>query len=395
MMDTSSYGDFYTSQKLVNEFHMLQDSLPITMEDKDGHDDDNHEEAEEVTRAVALEVADANKTVEQKVLVRNIDILKRIFDTLGGKDRIAKIIKYVLDLLKLCVARSRKSITSWDPEVLQYYSKVLKQLNFRMALRHPVTIAKILTVAMLRNFESKATLVSTNLSLFRQILRFGGTPFRVAALWKKLLLTTQQLSSQKGDDISALATMNKIWLNEASLGDFIDLYYGIMDELMLMHKFKLWSHTGVHKWVAKHEALSWYYDILLGLKKNWCTLQNLKHAQLELEIQAQVKRRALEISSRLHGRGTSPIKRQLLQDLHVENSTDSELAERLASLQREKTVVYCDLVRLSFDFLADTTDVFNMKTPPGTYAILSLASGLTGFVKLWINAKQDLSSPAA
>lgn len=218
-------------------------------------------------------------------------------------------------------------------------------------MKHPVTISKIVVVAGLRNFESKASLISTNLSLFRQILRFGGTPFRVVAYWNKIATTMRQLSACRKhtgpSNERALAIINKLWLNEASLADFIDLYYGIMDELMLLHKFKVWNHSGMYNWVAKHEALSWYYDIMLGWKKNWCSLQDLNRAQLELEIQEQVKRRALALSSKLQAKNTSPIKQQLLQDLHAGQANNDQASSRLREIERERRVIILDLIRLS------------------------------------------------
>ncbi|SCV05730.1 LANO_0H13916g1_1 [Lachancea nothofagi CBS 11611] len=414
VLDTPLYSGFYTSQKLVDEFNMLDDNLPIALKEKDStnSDDDN-----DYGKTSSASLIDANGTqhtqqVENSPLspavtvdqlnvavVRNIDVLQHIFGTLSGKDRLAKILKYVLDLLKLFVGRSRASITKWDPQVLQYYSKVLAQFNLRLILKHPITIIKIITVAGLRNFEAKASLVGTSLSLFRQILRFGGTPFRVANLCHKIGTTMHQISRSKqvsvvspNSSTHALSVVNKLWFNEATLSELIDFYYGVMDELMLLHKFKLWNHAGMYQWVAKHEALSWYYDIMLGLKKNWVSLQELNRAQLELEIQIQVKKRALELSSKLHGKAASPIKQQLLMDLHAGNNGNSQVLLRIQEIERERKVVMLDLMRLSFDFLADTTDVFNLKTPPGTYAVLSLASGLTGFTKLWGNAKKELQT---
>ncbi|CEP64114.1 uncharacterized protein LALA0_S10e02586g [Lachancea lanzarotensis] len=422
-MDSSGFSGFYTSQGLVDEFKMLQDNLPITLREKgtssysDGeHDTDNDTDNE---RFGTVQIVNSNgkqplqqpidvtlpdsKSRDAAVVLKNIDILKAIFDTLSGKDKLAKILKYVLDLLTLFVGRSRTIITTWDPQVLRHYSKVLSQLNLRLAPKHPITIVKILTVACLQNFESRASLISTSLSLFRQILRFGGTPFRVASMGQKIGSTVQQITTAKELSLSqsrrstssiAVAVINKVWVNESSLTDFLDLYYGIMDELALLHKFKVWNHAAFFRWVSKHEALSWYYDIMLGLKKNWVSLRDLNRTQLELEIQIQVKERALELSTRLHDRAASPIKQQLLQDLHASSTGNAPTLERIQELERQRKTIILDLVRLTFDFLADTTDVFNLKTPPGTYAALSLVSGLTGFAKLWGNAKKELSYTA-
>ncbi|SCU85014.1 LAMI_0C09802g1_1 [Lachancea mirantina] len=400
-MDPQPYSDFYSSHNLLQEFHMLQEKLPINLEVKESGDENGRDsdaetpqspcEAEEVPVQQPATQDAASQRPAAAMPVRNLDVLEAAFNSLSGKDRIAKIIKYVLDLLRLFVARSRKGITQWDPQVLQYYSKVLAKLNLRLLVRHPVTILKIVVVAAFRNFESRALLVSTSLSMFRQILRFGGTPFRLAKLWSKIARTTEALAHKAQSGNTAVTAIAKIWGSEQSLGDFIDLYYGIMDELMLLHKFKLWSHAGFYSWVAKHEALSWYYDIMLGLKKNWCALQLLNQSQLELQIQLQVKARALQLSSKLRGSTNSPIKQQLLQDLQADHATDTSIQQELDSIQRQKGILYLDLIRLSFDFLANTTDVFHLKTPPGTYAVLSLASGITGFNKIWINCKRDLS----
>lgn len=393
-MDATGYiekPDFYTPHTLVDEFHMLQNNPPIVLDDKDVSEDEIPASPSPVRKTGTRDELVRTSVDEVQVIVKNIDILKKVFGTLGGKDKLAKISKYVLDLLKLFISKSRHRITVLDPSVLTYYSKVLNQLNLRMILKHPLTISKILLVALSQNFENKATIISTNLSVFRQILRFGGTPFRVRSMCNKLSSTVRDVS-KAGDSVTKLNAINKLWLNEGSLGDFIDLYYGIMDELVLLHKFKVWSHAPFYSWVSKHEALSWYYDILLGLKKAWSTLQQIKQRQLELEIQLQVKKRAVELSSKIQGRGASPIKQQLLQDLQQENSTKISTTEQLQELQHEKNILYLDIIRLSFDFLADTTDVFNMKTPPGTYALLSLFSGMLGFSKLWITAKKELSS---
>lgn len=106
----------------------------------------------------------------------------------------------------------------------------------------------------------------------------------------------------------------------------------------------------------------------------------------------QVRDRAMKFSSNLKGSSglTSPIRRQLLNDLNNGSGNDLEIAQKLHGLKHEKTVTYLDLTRLSFDLLANSTDVFRLKTPQGTYAVLSLGSGITGFVKLWMNAKKEL-----
>lgn len=314
-------------------------------------------------------------------VVRSIEILQYLTGSLAGKDKIAKIIKYVLDILRLLVTNSRLSITKWDPSVLVYYKKVLGTLSMSMILKHPITITKVLLVAVFQNFESKTNFVSQQLSTYRYILRFGDTPFRIFKLLGKIRKT----------DLSA-AGIQESWCNESSLVDLIDFYYGICDEMVLLNKLKVWSNAKLYNWFSRHESISWQYSIVLGLKNNWMQLQTLQKRQMELEIQMQVRDRAMKFSSNLKGSSglTSPIRRQLLNDLNNGSGNDLEIAQKLHGLKHEKTVTYLDLTRLSFDLLANSTDVFRLKTPQGTYAVLSLGSGITGFVKLWMNAKKEL-----
>lgn len=314
-------------------------------------------------------------------VVRSIEILQYLTGSLAGKDKIAKIIKYVLDILRLLVTNSRLSITKWDPSVLVYYKKVLGTLSMSMILKHPITITKVLLVAVFQNFESKTNFVSQQLSTYRYILRFGDTPFRIFKLLGKIRKT----------DLSA-ASIQESWCNESSLVDLIDFYYGICDEMVLLNKLKVWSNAKLYNWFSRHESISWQYSIVLGLKNNWMQLQTLQKRQMELEIQMQVRDRAMKFSSNLKGSSglTSPIRRQLLNDLNNGSGNDLEIAQKLHGLKHEKTVTYLDLTRLSFDLLANSTDVFRLKTPQGTYAVLSLGSGITGFVKLWMNAKKEL-----
>lgn len=374
-------GEAFNATSAIMEDHGLQ---PILVEEKECASLDGGEtpEASPATGTVVPAGSDAGAKIDA---VRSIDILEYLTNSLAGKDKLTKILKYTLDLLRLLVSNSRASITKWDPSVLMHYRKVLKRLNFNMVLKHPVTVSKILLVAIFENFESKANFVGQQLSTYRYILRFGGTPFR-------LLKMLQKMRETEWDSVK----LQKIWFNEASLRDFLDLYYGVCDEMVLLHKLKVWSHDGLYSWFSRHEVLSWQYDIVLSWKDNWIKLHTIQRKIVELNIQLQVRAKALKLSTNLQRNPgyTSPIRKQLLNDLNSGtdwNGNDSEIKEKINQLKREKFITYLDLIRLTFDCLANSTDVFNLKTPPGTYAALSLCSGVTGLAKLWINAREQLS----
>ncbi|CAI4053222.1 Pex25p SKDI_16G1630 [Saccharomyces kudriavzevii IFO 1802] len=323
-------------------------------------------------------------------MVDNITILKYLLDSLSGRDKFAKIIKYALDILKLFIEKSKKNLTALDPSVLSYYTKILKNLTLKVALRHPITVIKVLLLSLLKNFDKKIDFISQQLSTFRYILRFGGTPFKVFSLLEKFN-NTRKCNFQ-------VDQIKKIWFNEASLREFLDLYYGIFDELDLLYKLKIWSNKSLYSFVSRQESFAWQYDILLSLKNSWLDLQNLQKRQLELEVQLKVQNNALLLSPILMHQtqnddaSQSPIRKQLLNDLNVENKSELLIRRQLKAIKDEKTLVYLDMTRLTFDCMANTSDILNLKTPRGTYAVLSLGSGLTGLVKLWITAKRSLCS---
>lgn len=148
-------------------------------------------------------------------MVDNITILKYILDSLSGRDKLAKIIKYALDILKLFIEKSKRNLTVLDPSVLTYYTKILKNLTVKVALRHPITVIKVLLLSLLRNFDKKIDFISQQLSTFRYILRFGGTPFRVCSFLGKFN-KTRKCNFQ-------IDQIKKIWFNEASLREFFGL----------------------------------------------------------------------------------------------------------------------------------------------------------------------------
>ncbi|CDO95238.1 unnamed protein product [Kluyveromyces dobzhanskii CBS 2104] len=341
---------------------------------------------------VSKKQSDAEKLLK---VVRRIEILNAVFDTMSGKDRIAKISKYVIDLLRMFIQRStHRNNIAVD---LDSYAKVFSNSNIFTVLRNPKLSAQLLVASSSKLFLEKGALVSNQLGFYRQIMRCGGTPFRLHN-WYHKFLTTFHTSRASPTLHSKSMVWYKHWWNEDTLSEFIDLYYGIMDELMLLHKLKLWSNKSMYDWVGRHEALSWYYDIMLGLKKNWEKLQSIRQKEFELKVQYQVRQRALELSSKLNAtsslennKNASLIKQTIFESFKQDNiDLEQEMIQKVKKYQYDKRIVKFDLSRLFFDFLADSTDVFSIKTPPGTYAILSLCSGILGFSKLWVQAEETL-----
>ncbi|AET40950.1 Pex25p Ecym_7098 [Eremothecium cymbalariae DBVPG len=345
-------------------------------------------------QAEAVAVTDGEGGSEQLLpIIHNMDILSKLFESIAGKDKMFKILKYSLDLLRLYISRYRHNMIKSDPETLLRYAKSIASWNFWVMIRHPVTVVKLFLISTSKQFEKNSLVVCDTIATFRQVLRFGGTPFLLRTFYLKCKDTYLQIKKAPSrEPYTVLRTINKIWSNESTLTDFLWLYFGIMDELSLTHKLGLWANKPLYEFVTRHEVLSWHYDIMLSLKKSWLQLQKLNAHKLDLEIQWKVRQRAWDMSQKLNsGRQFSQIKRQLLKDLQLNYpTTDTSLTSELEKINQDRHILYLDLVRLSFDFLANSTDVLNLSVPSGTYGWLSLGSGITGFFKLWLQAKKEL-----
>lgn len=292
-------------------------------------------------------------------LVKKLDVLKYIISTMAGKDKLAKVIKCIIDLIRLRLL-SAPSSTNIKNVIL-----LAKPLVYLTNL-----IRSIITLP-------SANWVSQQLGIFRYALRFGGTPFRIINMAK----TLSHQYEKNGFDIKQ---WNQFLLKDETLQDGIDLYYGIFDELNFLYKLKLLSNKRLLPTVVKHEAISWEYDILLGLKKNYNLLQENKKKQIELSVKLQTQN--LLTSSQSQQNSSS-----LSQEFAIFEKTEA-IKSLLANLQYEQKLIKLDLARLSMDLLANSSDIFHFDQylPKGSYAAISLVSGSFNIYKYWCVSRKQL-----
>lgn len=299
-------------------------------------------------------VADSPTKPKERV-VRNLEILKYLIGTIAGSDKLSKVAKYALDLIRAIVISRPNSV-----------------------------LAKL--ISLIPNFRSKATYASSLLSTYRYILRFGHTPFALSKLFDKLKASIKDPSKA-----------NKIWMNEDALTNILDLYYGVFDELDTLYRLSVWHNPKVYSKVVTHQCWAWEASILLGLKNNFTQLNSIKFKITQLEVQFRVRNHAMQLSASIHDQRPSPdsaIRRQLLQDLNKNGDTserEQENERQLQQLRYQKWITYLDIVRLSFDCAANLSDLLHIPVPAYTYSVLSLGSGVTGLYKMWINAAKALS----
>lgn len=289
-------------------------------------------------------------------IVRNLEILEYLIGTIAGTDKLSKVAKYALDVIRAIVTSRPNSI-----------------------------LAKL--ISLIPNFSSRATYASSLLSTYRYILRFGHTPFALSKLFDRLQAS-----------IKDTGKIDKIWMNEDALNNVLDLYYGVFDELDTLYRLKMWQNPKIYKTVVTHQCWAWEAFILLGLKNNIIRLNSIKSEITKLEVQCRVKNHAMQLSASLHDQGPRPesfVRQQLLQDLNKNNEAaqrEKANQNKLQELRHQKLVTYLDIARLSFDCAANLTDLLHIPGPASTYSVLSLGSGLTGLYKMWINAANSLAS---
>ncbi|GAV50229.1 hypothetical protein ZYGR_0U00850 [Zygosaccharomyces rouxii] len=322
-------------------------SRPITMEENE----------EPLSAREQTVVTDSPPSPPQPKIrvVRNLDILEYLIGTIAGTDKLTKVAKYALDVIKAIVVSRPNSV-----------------------------LARL--ISLIPNFKSKATYVSSTLSTYRYILRFGYTPFALSKLFDRLKATIKDPSK-----------INKIWMNEGALNNVLDFYYGVFDELDTLYRLSVWKNPKVYNKVVTQQCWAWEAFILLGLKNGLTQLNSIKSQITQLEVQRRVKNHAMQLSASLHDQGPRPdsfVRQQLLQDLNKNKETaerEQEIERQLQELRHQKLVTYLDVARLSFDCAANLSDLLHIPGPAYTYSVLSLGSGVTGLIKMWTNAAKTLS----
>lgn len=329
-----------------------------------------------VSDDVEIDVEDERESGASTKAISNIELFKLLLSKVAGKDRLSKVSQYALNLIKFHLINTRRFIIN---EKFENISP-----DPRQHWRDPLKYMKLLLFLNSTTLEKKIFEATKNISSFRYALRFGGTPLRIKSFIETLKSFTKSPS---------LLNFHLIFCNEQFLGDFIDLYYGIFDELELLFKINVLTNPTVKSFVVRQGVLAWYADILLGLKKNWVKLETNRERQLQIDIQRQVRKRASIMSKKIvESVGSTPLRHQLMREFANRSPVDTgvTLAQELKQLKREEAIAKLDLIRLSFDFMCDSIDVFNLNLPSNVYLTCGLISGICGLRKVWVMCRQEL-----
>lgn len=310
---------------------------------------------------------------KSKKSVSIYDIWLKMIGDLTGKDKIAKIALYSMRIILVYAEKYSTSASTYDWKGEKKLPLLVKLLK----------APKVLIALLSRSYIKQTMGTISALSVYRQLLRFGKTPFRTRNL---LLAILQDVNYARSKGV-ALGVINAYhsWFNQDRLQEVINFYYGITDELLLL--YKIGALTGLPKlrrWAGDHECYSWYMDIILGLKVNYSKLRKLKERELSIRLNQQVREKARQVLKNLKiDNSPSPLFNSLTTELHV---------LELEQISKERTIVILSILGLLCDFSFDTVDVFNLKVNRAVYLSFGLVSGCCSLTKLYIGFKDQLTS---
>ncbi|CCK68022.1 uncharacterized protein KNAG_0A03380 [Huiozyma naganishii CBS 8797] len=378
----NAYFSFTPSRDTtVNAFPALTDEFKSFYQKEDTTKDHAYPGNNETVQAKGTEDALKEKLRRahpERVYVKRINILKVIVNSLNGKDKVAKILKYVFDLLNFGLTKLTQSNKLLD--------RIFANKTLSRFLRQP----RLLMTYMSKKLVAKLSFISSQLSTYRYILRFGSSPFLLLDLIEKCKQKWKVEKAKNLDTFSTVLSFAVSYPNEKSVRELNDLYFTFCDEMMLLHKFKVWSSLTLATTLMRHEVYAWQFDIVVNLKDTISKWNGIKRRELETNIEMEILSRPG--TSNPHYNESDFIPGQP-SEKHRESNKNEELQilrDRLLILKEEKQTTQLDLIRLMFDCAANSTDLFNLNISSGTYSILSLFSGISGFIKLWIQAEKQL-----
>lgn len=294
--------------------------------------------------------------------VDKIDVLQHLVNTLNGKDKLSKTLKYLLDLLRYLLS-TKSSIIIKN-----------KWVN-RM------------TSVMIKNLINKLTFVSIQLATYRYILRFGNSPFLIIKFiqkWKPLLYTGKNFSNNNDGDWKRKSfDLLTMFFKESLFKELFDIYFSVCDEIMLLNRLQIWTHTKLERIISRQEIYSWQLDIFFNLKDDINELQRLKRQSLEYSIEKNIRK----VNNNLH-----PNHFTADRDMILYHTCLNDLDKKLIANSKKQRILKLDILRLLFDALANSTDLFKLRVSLGTYSSLSLCSSIISLIKLWIETKQKISN---
>ncbi|EGW30532.1 uncharacterized protein SPAPADRAFT_157687 [Spathaspora passalidarum NRRL Y-27907] len=313
------------------------------------------------------------------------DIFWSMLNDIVGKDKLAKIGQYTLRLLihHAGTSESYLSTDSMNIKVINdRYNDTTKKLNLlKNFIKHPQDFIRIIVIWLCANIKLKFSGMVNGLSLYRQFLRFGKTPFRLRNLFNKIS-SNVNLKSNYELDINYEKLFTK-----ATLGQFTSLYYGINDESLLLYKLKLLSNASYKKFASRHESFGWYSETWLAMYNAVEKLNKLSQQEMDLKISIQVRNKAKILSRQLLGNGSGST---MMSQSFSSNSANDDL-EALEEIQFKKNNAWLDIYKNLADLGFNTYTVFQLRLPFATWQIwMGITASVLSTIKLYRETKKAM-----
>lgn len=315
--------------------------------------------------------------------VHSMEVLWSMLNDITGKDKMAKFGQYTLRLLLHHSAKTQEYLSD-DVVNIKLINKTYRETGRMMDLlvsfvQHPQEFTKIVVILTCSIFSLRFKAWVPALGTYRQLLRFGKSPFRLRALFKKLREATYH------DPVTKSWKINDMFFNNNTLGEVISLYYSLNDEALLLYKLKFLRNPTLRKFVGKHESYAWYLDSWLALYNAWNNLNRLSQKEMDVKIQIQVKKKARAISKQLLG-GTA------LHSLDFGNpDDDSGDSQALKEIHFRMTNARLDIYKTISDIVFNSYTVFNAALHFDTIQIwMGISASLLSSIKLYREKKRSL-----
>lgn len=311
------------------------------------------------------------KSLVEAAKIDRWEIWEKIVNSIDGKDKLSKIVKYSMDLiifiLQSLISNNKLSFFSLTKK-LSTYQILSKILNFIVKKGNLLNLSSVFQ-HFIKIILTKLRAVSYQMGTYRYILRFGNSPFAIYKLIKSLKSREFVSKTLASDDTSEQSNANLPSMNSAIFKNALELYFTVCDELMLLYRFGIWSNVKLFELISKHEVYAWQFDIFLNLSDHFRNWQKLNNEILEKQIEWKIRQRTIpDLSKNGH---------------HILN-------QEFTDLQRSRLFTNLDIARLVCDLMANSTDFFNFNVSQGTYSLLSLSSATFAMIKIWLKNKQEL-----
>lgn len=314
--------------------------------------------------------------------VHTADVLWAMLNEVAGKDKMAKFGQYSLRLL---LHHSRKTQDYFSDDYVNIkvinatYASNKKVfdliLNF---IRNPRAFARVVVVLTCSVFSSRLAGMVPALGLYRQLMRFGKSPFRIRSLLRQVGRNLYK------DEATNTWKINERLFSKSNLGDLIGLYYNINDDSQLLYKLKFLRNGTWKAITGRHESYAWYCDSWFALYNAYNNLQRLSHQEMDMRIQIQVKKRSRTLSRQVLGGNA-------LQSVAVSDD-DAKDTKILREIQFHITNAKLDIYKTLSDIIFNSYTVFNLALPFDTLQMwMGISASLLSSIKLYREKKVMLA----